>query len=96
MMKLVQVRDCDGACCRESPRFPNEDGSDCIYRDRRCKDIKKGCKLMQNPNLIPDGPCPVIPTMTAKEALQETCIDWPHNSPVGRKTGKCCWQWVDA
>ena len=94
MMKLVQVRECDGACCKEAPRFPNSDGSDCIYHDSGDKDIKSGCQLMRDPNLIPDGPCPVLPRLTAKEALQETCIDWPHNMP-GRGTGKCCWQWVN-
>ena len=26
---LQQVRRCDGQCCRESPRFPNADGTDC-------------------------------------------------------------------
>lgn len=94
MLKLVKVRECDSACCRESPRFPNADHSDCIYNDG--EDKTKGCSLQRDPSLIPRGSCPAIPRMTAKEAVQETCIDWPQNSPqrLG-STSECCWQWVE-
>jgi hypothetical protein len=93
-MKLVQVRECDGKCCKESPRFPNADRSDCIYRTE--PDQQKGCALQRDPSLIPDGNCPVLPDLTAKQAFEQTCLPWPENSdPVIGETGDCCWQWVD-
>ena len=89
---LKQIRVCDGACCVESPRFPNEDRSDCIYKTGG----DKGCKLMIDPSLIPDGPSPVLFHMSAKEAFQKTCMSWPGNSdPSMGETGNCCWQWRD-
>ena len=93
MLELIQVRKCDGQCCRESPRFPNADHSDCIYHDG--KDKTKGCALQRDPSLIPKGKCPVI-DMTAVQALQETCINWPQNSDrnIG-ETGGCCFQWIE-
>ncbi len=93
-MKLIQVRSCDGQCCRESPRFPNADHSDCIYHDG--VDKTKGCALQRDPSLIPAGPCPALPRMSAKQAVQETCVDWPANSPAREgSTSECCWQWVN-
>ncbi len=93
-MNLVQVRECDGECCRDSPRWPNADHSDCIYHDG--VDKTKGCALQRDSSLIPKGNCPAIERLTAKEALQETCIDWPKNSsPRLGSTENCCWQWVE-
>ena len=93
-MELVKVRECDGACCRESPRFPNADHSDCIYHDG--VDKTKGCALQRDPSLMPTGDCPVWPGRSAKEVVQETCIDWPE-STVNRpdSLSECCWQWVE-
>lgn len=90
---LKQVRTCDGACCIESPRFPNKDHSDCIYRDSAKPD--RGCMLMDGTAEIPEGPCPAIERLTAKEAFQQTCVDWPQNSlfPGYNQTAGCCWKW---
>lgn len=90
-MKLVQVRECDGECCRESPRFPNEDHSDCLYHD------EGGCMLMRNIGLVPDGLCPVYPRLTAMDALILHCFQWPQigcDAKLG-ETANCCWQWVE-
>lgn len=92
-MRLKKVRACDGACCRESPRWPNADGSDCIYRYGKGKE-NGGCLLMKGKAPFPKGQCPVI-DMPAKQAFEETCKGWPQNSEPGRSTGGCCWQWVD-
>lgn len=92
-MRLVQVRKCDGECCKESPRFPNADRTDCIYRTEQ--NPEKGCILQCDASLIPDGQCPVLPHFTAKEAFEQTCLPWPENSdPKIGETGNCCWQWV--
>ena len=90
MAALVQVRECDAQCCRESPRFPNRDHSDCIYHD------EQGCALQRDISLIPDIQCPALPEMTAFDAVVLTCMGWPQNSkPVVGETGGCCWQWVE-
>jgi hypothetical protein len=84
-MKLVQVRECDGKCCKESPRWPTVDGLSCQYlKDGKCL-IKTG----EQP--IPTKASPTWPN----KVFQETCVDWPQNSPEGRDTGGCCWQWVE-
>lgn len=87
-MRLIKIRECDGACCKSAPRFPNEDNTNCIYSNNNM------CTLIDDPSLIPDIQCPVKPNLTAAEAVQQTCIDWPHNMH-DRATGDCCWQWVD-
>jgi len=93
-MRLVQTRSCDGQCCRESPRFPNDDHTDCKYRDPT--NPEKGCLLQRDPSLIPEGNCPALPKMGAKEAFELTCINWPENSdPKLGETANCCWQWVE-
>ncbi len=90
MPRLVQVRDCDGACCRESPRFPNHDRSDCLYHGTG------GCMLRRDPSLIPDGDCPAYPRYTAADAVVVHCRGWPQNStPKPGETGGCCFQWVE-
>jgi len=91
---LKQVRICDGKCCEESPRFPNRDHLDCLYHIKSRGKENTGCTLMSNPDNIPDSICPATGT-PARDALKETCINWPQNSPIGRSTGGCCWQWVD-
>jgi hypothetical protein len=88
-MKLVQIRECDGQCCKESPRWPTVDGLSCQYlKDGKCL-IKTG----EQP--IPTKASPTWPNKSSHEVFQETCVDWPQNSPEGRDTGGCCWQWVE-
>ena len=87
MLRLVQVRRCDGKCCEESPRFPNATHTDCIYHAGR-----GGCRLMRDPALIPTGESPTQPGRPAAETFQKTCVDFPHNLPAERGTGGCCWQ----
>ena len=89
-MRLVKVRECDGQCCKEGPRFPNADHTDCIYHDGK---DERGCALMRGEASVPDEPSVIFPNRTALEVYKETCRDWPHNRP-GRGTGGCCWQWV--
>ncbi len=107
MLQLIQVRDCDGQCCREGPRFPNKDGSDCIYRtagsgkdDTRL--AQSGCKLMSGEEPVPDGPSVIFVKQTVAKVFQDTCVDWPQNTqPMKRTDGTigstagCCWQWRD-
>lgn len=89
-MKLVQVRECDGVCCKESPRFPNKDKTNCIYRDRW------GCKIQRGLAEAPKGKWHGGLGYTNAQVVEETCVKWPHNSePKLGKTGGCCWQWVD-
>lgn len=75
----MRTRECDGQCCKESPRFPNAEKTDCIYHD------ENGCQLQRDLSLIPEG---------YEDRVIQTCKQWPQNSPVGRSTGGCCWQWV--
>lgn len=89
---LKQVRECDGACCRESPRFPNADHSDCIYHDRTGKE-NNGCRLMRGDDPIPTKGGVLCKDLTTKQLFEETCVKWPHNMP-DRDTGDCCWQLV--
>lgn len=88
-MRLVQVRECDGVCCDEHPRWPNEDGTRCIYH------VDNGCELMRDHNLIPEV-CPAQPHLTGCDAFIITCMQFPQNKRPGKDlTGGCCWQWVD-
>ncbi len=93
-MRLAQVRPCDGACCKESPRWPNEDGSDCIYHGGS-GDLTTRCSIQKGDSLVPEEESPAWPGKLASEVYQETCVDWPQNSPKGRSTAGCCWQWVE-
>lgn len=92
---LKQIRTCDGACCVESPRFPNKDHSDCIYRDPA--NPARGCTLQRDPSLIPEGNCPVLPNMSAMEAFEMTCLRWPQDTAEAKlgETENCCWQWAE-
>lgn len=103
-MQLVQVRECDGACCVESPRFPNADHSDCIYHNPvTIGPENAGCKLMVDPSIDPDESKRMDDRMfdgiTAEELFQSTCVEWPQSTPLKDqsigKTGGCCWQWVE-
>lgn len=96
-LTLRQVRECDGACCEQAPRFPNADHSDCIYHDAQNGKDGGGCVLMRDPNLIPDGDCAVIPGVSAADAFEQTCVKWPQENSVRElgDTGACCWQYVD-
>ena len=90
---LVKVRECDGSCCKESPRYPNADSTDCIYRTN--SDQSRGCSLM-NPDADLDSlpPSPCMPDASGKQCVTETCLNYPHNTREGRSLGNCCWQWV--
>lgn len=87
---LKRVRACNSSCCKESPRWPTPNGKSCVYLDTH------GCRIQRYLEDIPKEKSPAQPNITAKEAFQKTCLDWPHNSePRIGKTGNCCWQWVD-
>ena len=98
MKRLVRVRPCDGACCIEAPRFPRADGQPgCEYGFKGISTSRGGtssCKLMAGGATMLVGQCPALPHMTAQEAHQWSCVDWPENDPDG-DTGGCCLQWVD-
>jgi hypothetical protein len=86
-MKLVQVRECDGKCCEEKPRWPYF--GTCLYlKDGKCG-IKAGTS-----ELDLDLESPSWPGRNPAEVFKETCDEWPQNSHEGRDTGGCCWQWV--
>lgn len=86
--RLVQVRECDGQCCKESPRWPDAEGS--------CRFLIDGqCAVMAGNLSVPDDPSPAWPDRHPLWVFNETCRAWPHNSKEGRDTGGCCWQWVD-
>ncbi len=88
-MKLVQVRECDGKCCEESPRWLTSDGLSCQYlKDGKCQ-IKSGDAELTTER------SPTNPDQSAEKTYRETCDEWPQNSPEGRGTGGCCMQWVD-
>ena len=92
-MELKQVRECDGACCKEAPRFPNEDNTDCIYRTN--SDKSKGCSLMLEGADLDSLPIsPAQPNKSGKQCFMDTCANWPHAYP-NRGTGGCCWQWTN-
>ncbi len=94
-MKLVQTRKCDGACCKESPRFPNEDKTDCIYRDTDPASMAEGCRIMRGePTKLPLI-CPALERLSGVAAYEQTCLNWPQNTKPGKDTGACCWQWQD-
>jgi len=93
MSKLVRTRECDGQCCRESPRFPNADHTDCVYH------IDNGCDIKRGVSQVPEGMSPVRPHLTAQEEFDDTCEGWPQNCPPHKQTPKnnmgCCLQWVE-
>ena len=95
MLELVKIKECDGACCKVSPRFPNTDKSDCIYRTN--SDGSKGCSVMNKGYDLDSLPISfAFPEQSGKQTVLDTCFNYPHNSRVGRGTGdECCWQWVD-
>ena len=95
-LELQQIKECDGGCCKASPRFPNADNTDCLYRTE--VNQSKGCSLMADTSPI-DGKVSIADSnMTAIEVFDLTCKNWPHNqTPKLGKTGaECCWQWVEA
>lgn len=96
-MRLVIVRECDGACCRESPRFPNADHSDCIYHDTSGGKLNAGCMLMRGAAPIPSEGSVPLRDLTAGQVYQQTCVEWPQKNsvPEAGDTGSCCWQWVE-
>jgi len=97
-LELVQVRECDGGCCKASPRFPNAVGDDCIYRtDTAAATSNQGCSLMSDKSPIYGKTSPTDPSKTAVACFNATCLNWPHDSaPKLGKTGdECCWQWTE-
>lgn len=96
-MKLVQVRECDGACCRESPRFPNAAHSDCIYHDTSGGKENAGCMLMRGDAPTPKEGGIAWDGKTTQQMYQATCVDWPQQNslPIPGDTGNCCWQLID-
>ncbi len=103
MLRLVQVRTCDGECCMESPRFPTPDHKDCIYHNPGMLGKENaGCQLMADPAMEPDESKKMddklFENMTAEDLFQLTCVEWPQNTPLKDqsigKTGGCCMQWV--
>ena len=91
-MKLVQVRKCDAACCKESPRFPDR-----RYKIPRCKYLKDNlCQIQSGERPIPKGESPIWPGRSSKDVFEDTCLNWPESSdPKLGETEGCCWQWVD-
>ena len=85
---LKQVRKCDGACCKASPRFPTPDGKSCVYLDFG------GCRIQQGTEVCPKGQSSLYPEETNYEVFKRTCLNWPDNLP-GRNTGNCCKQWIE-
>ncbi len=50
---------------------------------------------MTGEKAVPAKRSPTNLAASGKDWFEETCVNWPHNSPQGRGTGGCCWQWVD-
>lgn len=94
---LRQIRTCDGACCRESPRFPNVDHSDCVYHDTANGKENAGCMLMRGDTEVPSDGGVSFEGKTTEQVYQETCVEWPQKNSVQKvgDTGGCCWQWVE-
>ena len=87
---LKQVRECDGQCCKDSPRFPIViDGTrTCKFLDIQANGLH--CSIQRGTAKVPSGMSVPLPHLTNQEAFQLTCIDWPTNR-IGRNTGGCCW-----
>jgi len=68
--------------------------SSCRYLVRD-NDGKTRCLIQTGEARIPPGESPIWSGRSNEEVVQETCIDWPHNSNEGRDLGGCCWKWVD-
>lgn len=96
---LKKVRRCDGSCCKESPRFPNRAGDDCIYHLKTGGKEASGCQLMTGTKTILDGGTKsfAFPDRDAYRVYIDTCVDWPQKNSTPRlgNTGDCCWQWVE-
>ena len=96
-LELRQIRKCDGQCCRESPRFPNDEGTDCIFRanatsgkdDTDRLSDQFGCMLMRDAATISKGEkSAIFPDEDAQAVFQRTCVEWPQNTqPVKRYLG---------
>lgn len=96
-LKLVQVRECDGKCCEESPRFPNRDHSDCVFHDMSKGKETAGCILMTGEKTITNEVVINYQNRDAQSVFEETCVKWPQQNSVPDigDTGGCCWQWVE-
>ena len=94
---LQQVRRCDGACCKESPRFPNERGNDCIFHTSGKGKESSGCMLMTGERTIGNRKAVDFERRNAKRVYEEKCVAWPQKNSVGEvgDTGGCCFQWVE-
>lgn len=97
VLELRQVRRCDGSCCRQAPRFPNADHSDCIYHKASDGKETSGCMLMTGEVEVPTEGGVLYKGLSTEGVYQETCVLWPQKNSeleVG-DTGDCCWQLVD-
>ncbi len=96
---LKQVRRCDGSCCRQSPRFPNARGDDCIYHINPDGKDSSGCQLMTGEkSLARDGTRSIpFPTRDEYQVYVETCVEWPQKNSIKElgNTGNCCYQYVE-
>ena len=88
-MRLKKVRNCDGSCCKESPRWPNVDGV-CKYQA-----VNGDCMIMSGDAELDDERSPCMPKKDPQAVFQETCLEWPHNSKPERPTNNSCWQWIE-
>jgi len=92
-MTWEKVRECDGKCCEESPRWPAHwpggQRKGCVFHKP-----EGGCALMLAEEQIP-ATCPSLGGMDGRDAFLMTCVRWPHNieNPDEGITGGCCWQW---
>ncbi len=94
---LQQLRRCDGSCCRQSPRFPNADGTDCGMRSTTLGKESKGCRLMTGEITLKDDGTKsfAFPERDALQVYVDTCVNWPQNTRPGKDLGDCCWEWVE-
>lgn len=99
MLVLTKVRRCDGSCCKQSPRFPNRAGDDCIYHNVDDGKEATGCQLMTGEETISDDgmKSSAFPSRDAYQVYFDTCVDWPQQNSIRElgNTGDCCWQWVE-
>tara|TARA_R110001606_G_C15265498_1_gene638926 strand:- start:93 stop:704 length:612 start_codon:yes stop_codon:yes gene_type:complete len=87
---LVQVRECDGACCKEDTKYPKENG------DAGCRYVVDNACIFRNDSIDTPMPSEVGKThFSPKEFIANTCWTWPHAKNQRENTGNCCWQWVD-
>jgi hypothetical protein len=87
---LRQSRTCDGACCRQAPRWPIV-----VDGEKSCQFLRSDgrCAILEGSASIPPGPCPAMPEEDAEKVFHDTCRDWPQNTAPDDDLGACCWTW---